>query len=129
MDAKIRIPHRDQVEMRCESLEQMLTPDHPARAVWEFVAKLDLNHWTSAIASKRGMAGAKVLDPRVLVSLWIMATLDGVRSARELSRLTEIHMAYRWLCGNKPVNYHSLSGFRNSDPTWLENLLSRPSRC
>jgi transposase len=125
MDAKIRIPHRDQVEMRCESLEQMLTPDHSARAVWEFVVKLDLTHWTSAIASKRGMAGAKALDPRVLVSLWIMATLDGVRSARELSRLTEIHMAYRWICGDEPVNYHSLSDFRNSDPTWLENLLKQ----
>ena len=125
MDAKIRIPHRDQVEMRCESLEQMLTPDHPVRAVWEFVAKMDLTHWTSAITSKRGMAGAKALDPRVLVSLWIMATLDGVRSARELSRLTEYHMAYRWICGDEPVNYHSLSDFRNSDPAWLENLLTQ----
>jgi transposase len=125
MDAKIRIPHRDQVQMRCESLEQMLTPNHSARAVWEFVAKLDLTHWTSAIASKRGMAGAKALDPRVLVSLWIMATLDGVRSARELSRLTENHMAYRWICGDEPVNYHSLSDFRNSDPAWLENLLTQ----
>jgi transposase len=125
MDAKIRIPQRDQVEMRCESLEQMLTPDHPARAVWEFVAQLDLTQWTSAIASKRGMAGAKALDPRVLVSLWIMATLDGIRSARELSRLTEYHMAYRWICGDEPVNYHSLSDFRNSDPAWLENLLAQ----
>ena len=125
MDTKIRIPHRDQVEMRCESLERMLTPDHPARAVWEFVANLDLTHWTSAIASKRGMAGAKALDPRVLVSLWIMATLDGIRSARELSRLTEHHMAYRWICGDEPVNYHSLSDFRNSDPAWLENLLAQ----
>lgn len=125
MDAKIRIPHRDQVEMRYESLEQMLTPDHPARAVWAFVKELDLTPWTSAIVSKRGLAGAKALDPRVLASLWIMATLDGVRSARELSRLTEYHMAYRWICGDEPVNYHSLSDFRSSDPAWLEKLLSQ----
>jgi transposase len=125
MDAKIRIPHRDQVEMRYESLEQMLTPDHPARAIWAFVKELDLTPWTSAIVSKRGLAGAKALDPRVLASLWIMATLDGVRSARELSRLTEYHMAYRWICGDEPVNYHSLSDFRSSDPAWLEKLLSQ----
>ena len=125
MAAKIRIPHRDQVEMRCESLEQMLTPDHAARVVWQFVEKLDLTPWTSAIVSKRGMAGAKALDPRVLVSLWIMATLDGVRSARELSRLTSKHMAYRWICGDEPVNYHSLSDFRSSDPALLEKLLAQ----
>jgi transposase len=125
MDAKIRVPHRDQVEMRCESLDQMLTPDHPARAVWQFVAELDLTPWTSKIASKRGSAGAKALDPRVLASLWIMATLDGIRSARELSRLTSVHMAYRWICGDEPVNYHSLSDFRNSDAALLEQLLAQ----
>jgi transposase len=125
MDAKIRIPHRNQVEMRCESLEQMLTPDHAARVVWQFVEKFDLTPWTSAIVSKRGVAGAKALDPRVLVSLWIMATLDGVRSARELSRLTSTHMAYRWICGDEPVNYHSLSDFRSSDSALLEKLLAQ----
>jgi transposase len=125
MDAKIRIPHRDQVEMRCESLEQMLTPDHPARAVWQFVCELDLTPWTSKIVSKRGLAGTKALDPRVLASLWILATLDGIRSARELSRLTRFHMAYRWICGDEPVNYHSLSDFRNSEPGLLEKLLAQ----
>jgi transposase len=125
MDAKIRIPHRDQMEMRMLSLDQMLTVDHPARAVWAFVEELDLTAWTSAIVSKRGMAGAKALNPRVLASLWIMATLDGVRSARELSRLTENHMAYRWICGDEPVNYHSLSDFRTSDPALLEKLMAQ----
>jgi transposase len=123
MNAKIRVPHRDQVEMRCESLDQMLTPDHVARAVWEFVLELDLTPWTSKIKSTLGCAGTKALDPRLLVALWIMATLDGIRSARELSRLTSTHMAYRWLCGDEPVNYHSLSDFRNSEPAVLEKLL------
>jgi transposase len=125
MNAKIRIPHRDQVQMRCESLEQMLTPDHPARAVWQFVDNLDLTPWTSKIVSKRGLAGTKALDPRVLASLWILATLDGIRSAREVSRLTGVHMAYRWICGDEQVNYHSLSDFRNSEPALLEKLLAQ----
>ena len=123
MDAKLRVPHRDQMEMRVESLESMLTPDHPARAIWEFTGQLDLSPWTSKIASKQGAAGAPALHPRVLVSLWMMATIDGVTSARELSELTESHTAYRWLCGGEPINYHSLSDFRNSDPEQLEKLL------
>jgi transposase len=124
MSVKIRVPHRDQVEMRLESLDEMLTPDHVARAVWEFVTQLDLTPWTSKIKSVHGGAGTKALDPRLLAALWIMATLDGICSARELSRLTETHMAYRWLCGGEPVNYHSLSDFRNSEPALLEKLLA-----
>jgi transposase len=123
MSIKIRIPHRDQIEMRCESLDEMLTPDHEARAIWEFVCQLDLTPWTAKIKSAQGCAGTKALDPRVLLSLWILATLDGIGSARELSRLTAVHMAYRWLCGDEPVNYHSLADFRTSEPEALEALL------
>ena len=125
MNAKIRVPHRDQMEMRTESLDQMLTPDHVARAVWDFVLQLDLTPWTSKIKSIHGCAGAKALDPRVLAALWILATLDGIGSARELARLTLVHMAYRWLCGDESVNHHSLSDFRNSEPEWLEKLLAQ----
>src|SRR6516162_6636433 len=106
MSAKIRVPHRDQVEMRCLSLDQMLTPDHPARAIWEFVKELDLTFWTSKIVSQQGEAGAKALDPRVLGSLLVMATFDAIGSAREISRLCVDHTAYRWICGDEPVNYH-----------------------
>jgi transposase len=123
MKAKIRVPHRDQVEMRCLSLDQMLTPDHAARAIWEFVKELDLTFWTSKIVSEEGAAGAKALDPRVLASLLIMATFDGVGSAREISRLCIDHTAYRWICGDEPVNYHSISDFRKSDPAAVEKLL------
>ena len=123
MDRKIRYPERSQVELRAESLDRMLTPDHAARAVWEWVGTLDLSPWLSRIKSERGSAGAVALDPRVLAALWLLAHLDGVGSARGLASLCEHHTAYRWICGDEPVNYHSLSDFRNSDPAWLERLL------
>src|SRR5882724_8108132 len=114
MTARRRIPRRDQIEMRAESLDQMLPPDHPARAVWQFVCGLDLTAWTAAIRSRPGQAGAPAFDPRLLVALWLLATLDGVGSARELSALCEAPLAYRWLCGDEPVNHHTLSDFRVS---------------
>jgi transposase len=125
MSAKIRVPQRDQVEMRFESLNQMLPPEHVARVVWEFVQGLDLSAWNCQIRSAVGTAGAPAVDPRVLVSLWLLATLEGIAYAREISRLCETHLAYRWLCGDEPVNYHTLSDFRASDPTWLEALLAQ----
>ena len=125
MAAKIRYPQRSQVRMRAESLDQLLPPEHPARGVWDFVLTLDLSPWTNRIASRIGESGAPALDPRVLASLWLLATLDGIGSARRVGRLCEEHIAYRWLCGDEPVNHHSLSDFRASDPTWLEALLAQ----
>ena len=125
MAAKIRFPERSQVQMRAESLDQLLPPEHPARGVWEFVLTLDLTPWTNRIQSRAGQSGAPALDPRVLASLWLLATLDGVGSARRVARLCEEHIAYRWLCGDEPINHHSLSDFRVSNPTELEALLAQ----
>lgn len=122
MASKTRVPQRDQVQMRFESLEQMLPPEHPARAVWAFACSLDLSAWTARIRSRRGDVGAPAIDPRLLVALWLMATLDGIASAREIARLCSEHIAYRWLCGDKPVNYHTIADFRRSDPAALEGL-------
>jgi transposase len=123
MAAKIRVANRTQVEMRAESLDQLLPPEHPVRGVWEFVTRLDLSPWAARIVSRQGAVGASALDPRVLAALWLWATLQGVGSAREIARLCAEHLAYRWLCGDEPVNHHSLSDFRASDPAWLEGLL------
>jgi transposase len=125
MSAKIRVPQRNQMEMRTESLDQLLPPDHAARAVWAFACGLDLSVWTTRIVSVNGAAGAPAVDPRLLVSLWLMATLDGIASARQLSGLCAEHIAYRWLCGDEPVNYHTLADFRSAEPTWLEGLLTQ----
>jgi transposase len=122
MASKRRIPQRDQMQMRCESLDQLLPPEHPARSVWEFAGSLDLSRWTGRAC---GGPGSPMIDPRLLVSLWLQATLDGVASAREIARRCEEHIAYRWLCGDEPVNHHTLSDFRTSDPAWLEELLTQ----
>jgi hypothetical protein len=61
----------------------------------------------------------------VLVSLWLQATFDGISSARAISRLCEDHLAYRWICGDEPVNYHSLADFRTSKTEWLDGLLAQ----
>jgi hypothetical protein len=61
----------------------------------------------------------------VLLALWLYATLEGVGSARELARLCERDVAYRWLCGGVPVNYHGLADFRVDHGDFLDQLLSQ----
>src|SRR6266481_1074206 len=38
------------------------------------------------------------------MALWLWATVDGVGSARQVNKLCEQHLAYRWLCGGVSMN-------------------------
>ena len=122
---RVRTPVRNQVELRAVDLDATLKPDHPARAVWAFVEQLDLSALYARIGSVAGRAGRPAIDPRILVALWLYATIDGVGSARQLARLCERHDAYRWICGGVSVNHHTLSDFRVAQEDWLDEQLTR----
>jgi transposase len=121
---RVRSVRRDQVEMRCASLDQLLPSDHTARLVWAYVEGSDLGPLLGQIKAVAGSAGRDANDPKVLLALWLLATIEGVGSARELDRLCQEHLAYQWLCGGMTVNYHSLSDFRKDHLAMLDRLLS-----
>jgi transposase len=122
---RLRVPQRDQVEMHWTSLDELLEPDHPARMVWAFVCGLDLSRWLTTIKAVKGVAGRDATDPRLLVALWVYATIEGVGSARELARLCEKHLAYQWLCGGVSLNYHLLADFRSQGGDKWDDLLTQ----
>jgi transposase len=122
---RLRVPSRDQVEMSWASLDERLDPDSQARAVWGLVCKLDLGAWLKEIQAVEHHAGRDATDPRLLVALWVFATLRGVGSARELERLCGDHLAYQWLCGGVPVNYHTLADFRSRGGEKWDALLTQ----
>ena len=78
---RLRIPHRDQVEMSWASLDERLDPDSQARVVWSLVCRLDLDAWLKDIKAIERHAGRDATDPRLLVALWVFATLKGIGSA------------------------------------------------
>lgn len=61
----------------------------------------------------------------MLLAIWLLATTEGVSSARQLARLCEEHDAYRWICGGVPINYHMLADFRVAQRAALDGLLSQ----
>jgi len=122
---RLRRAERQQVVMHVASLDRLLPEDHRARLVWEYVQGLDLGTLYEPIRAVEGTAGRNAIDPRILLALWLYATLDGVGSARQLARLCEDHIAYRWICGGVSVNPHTLSDFRTDHPTFLEELLTQ----
>ena len=106
-------------------LEGLLPADHRARLVWQFVEGLDLAELYGQIRAVEGHAGRPAIDPKILLALWLYATLEGVGSARALARLCEQHDAYRWIAGGVSVNPHTLADFRVGQVEAMDRLLTQ----
>lgn len=117
--------NRTQVELTPTDLETLLPPGHAARLVWRFVEGLDLRRFYDAIGSRERTGGRPAIDPKILVALWLYATIDGVGSAREVDRLCYSHDAYRWIRGGVSVNHHTLSDFRVQHQAAIDDLLTQ----
>jgi len=116
---------RNQGEWVSTALDRLLDPDHRVRDVWRFVQSLDLQPFYGRIRAVEKHAGRPPIDPKILMALWLYATVEGVGSARALARLCEEHIAYRWVCGGVGVNYHALSDFRTAHGARLDVLLTQ----
>lgn len=123
--ARVQRVNRHQMEMRTVALDALLPEDHQARLVWEYVEGMDLAPLYEPIRAVEGRAGRDAIDPKILLALWLYATLDGVGSARQLDRLCSDHVAYQWICGGVSVNYHTLSDFRTGHTEFLDELLTQ----
>ena len=122
---RLREANRTQVCLRPVDLEGLLPEDHRARIVWAYVEGLDLTPLYQEIAAVDGEAGRPATDPKILLALWLYATLEGVGAARALDRLCTTHVAYQWLCGGVPMNYHTLADFRTAQGACLDRLLTQ----
>jgi transposase len=121
--ARLRQAERRRVSLRPVSLEDLLPADHRARFVWSFAERLDLSALYGAIKAVEGHPGHPSADPRILLALWLYATVEGVGSARELDRLCREHIGFEWLCGGVGMNHTTLAQFRVAHGAVLERLL------
>jgi transposase len=123
---RLRQANRRQIEFRACSWNDLLPEDHQARVVWNFVEGLDLSELLQQIQSVAGEAGRPAIDPRILMALWIYATLRSVGSARELARRCgeRGEVPFQWICGGVSVNHHTLSDFRTQHVEILDRLLT-----
>ena len=61
-------PFRAQGVMRFEFAEDLIGPEHPARALWDVLGTLDLAPFTAAAKALEGHAGRPVHTTRMLLS-------------------------------------------------------------
>ena len=124
-EARVLKANRQQLQWQPRDLDSLLAEDHSARAIWGLLEKLDLSAFYGSIKATLERPGRPTTDPQVLLALWLLGTVEGIGSARKLTRLCQEHDAYRWLRGGVPINYHMLSDFRVAHQGALDVLLTQ----
>jgi len=122
---KLKYAIRNQIEVKTGSIDDLLPKNHLARNVWRYVEKLNLNIALQQIQSMKDDVGRSATDPKILLSLWMYATLEGIGSARLLAEYCTMHDAFKWICGGVSINYHTLSDFRSLNGELFDDLLKK----
>jgi transposase len=123
--ARLKPINRRQLILRPTDVETLIEEDHPARAIWELVGRLDLSRYHDAIKVVEGEAGRSATDARLLISLWLYASSRGVSSAREIERLCRYEPGCQWLTGMEVINHHTLSDVRVDHQEALDDLFTQ----
>jgi len=121
----IRYVNRQQMSWRAVDVEHLIGEDHPARAIWALVGRLNLAPFYQAIESSAEEGGRPAFDPQLLISLWVYAYSQGIGSAREVARRCEYDPAFQWLTGLAEVNHHTLADFRVEKQKELDELFTQ----
>jgi len=122
---RLRTPERRQMAMVVQCPDDLVGSQHPVRLVMAVVEKLDVSRFCEPIKAREGLAGRDATDPRLLVGLWLYASIRGIGSARELARRCEESAPFRWLCGGVTVNHRLLSDFRTDHGDALDELFTQ----
>ena len=122
---RLRTPERRQMAMVVQCPDDLVGAAHTVRMVMAVVESLDLSRFYEPIKAREGLAGRDATDPRLLVGLWLYASIRGIGSARELARRCEESAPFRWLCGGVGVNHRLLSDFRTDHGEALDALFTQ----
>ena len=106
-------------------IEALIGSAHPARQIWNFVGRLNLDAFVEGVKAIEGQAGRDAIHPRLLISIWIYAITRGIHSAREIARQMSYEPGLQWLAGLRMINHHTLSDFRSRNQRALRELFEQ----
>ena len=84
---RLKAIDRQQMLLRPVPVEALIAEDHPARAIWDFVGRLDLTRYREQIDSVEGSAGRPAFDPQRLVPLGLPLQPRGEFGSRDRAAL------------------------------------------
>lgn len=121
---RLNSPVRNQIEFVSSCLDDLIPEDHQVRNIWNYVDQMDLSIISKKIQSVSNNPGRAAIDPKIMLTLWIYALIEGIGSARVIDRYCSEHLAFKWVCGGVSVNHHSISDFRKNNSEEFDQLIT-----
>ena len=112
-------PNRGEVCQQIVGIDDLVALDHPVRSVWRFSESVDLGFLVDT------SGGPAKPSPALIFAVWLWASAEGIGSARQIARLCEQHLVYRWLCGGILVDDQMLREVRAASQCRFDDLLSQ----
>ena len=60
---RLKVINRQQMQLRAVDVEELIDPEHPARSIWEFVGRLNLDSFCCSLHTFEGYAVRSALHP------------------------------------------------------------------
>src|SRR5258708_36450061 len=92
----IRYVNRQQMTWRAIDVERLIGEDHPARAIWTLIGRMDLSRFYQGIVSSAAEGGWPAFGPQLLISLWVYAYIHRIRSGRAVDRRQDSAPGHQW---------------------------------
>jgi transposase len=108
---RVREPLRGGQEVTFVLAEDSLPPTHLARILWTALGQFDLSPFLDDAKATENRPGRSVYSPRMMLTLWGYALLDGVVHARKIARKVKSDLAYRWIVGDILLEHAAVSAF------------------
>ena len=125
----LRDMSREQAWLLPPSLDELLSLDHPARFVAEFVDALNREEWKELDVEIEGdPLGAPAYHPRALLSIWLYGFMAGIRSSRKLESACRDQIPYLWLTGWQHPDHNTLWRFYKGHRQSMRKLFQRTVR-
>ncbi|MCP4640930.1 MAG: transposase [bacterium] len=105
------------------SLEDCVSPSHPARIIREFVDALDLAELGIAWAS--GERGRPAYAAGLLLKVWLYGYYERIRSTRKLEKACRDHIGSLWLTGMIAPDHNTLNGFFRANGKGIRQLFRK----
>lgn len=122
---RLKSPIRNQIGFVNSCLDDLISEEHQARSIWNYIDQMDLSLFLNKINSTSSNPGRPAIDPKILLALWIYAIIEGIGSARVIDRYCSEHIVFKWICGGVSVNYHTISDFRKNNSKEFDELISQ----
>jgi len=116
---------RQQIQLFCPTLDQMISPEHPVRLFDEILRGLDWSEWEACYVLVHGQPP---IHPRIVGSVLLYGLSQGIRSSRRLEWAVANALDYLWLAEGRTIDHSTVCHFRKDHAAQLKALFRQIGR-